>query len=82
MHVVLSEGLHEGEVIFMEEVQQLVDLVSRASRDEELRQELVRDAAAVSRREGFSPAVASVVRRLVPQLALGQQVDVSFPWWN
>ncbi len=66
----------------MEEIQQLVNFVSRASRDERLRQELVRDAAGVSRREGFSPAVATVVRRLVPQLALGQQADVSFPWWN
>jgi hypothetical protein len=57
------------------------DFVHRASRDEELRKELASDPDTVILREGFSPRVARIVLRLVPQLALDQSLEPSFNWW-
>lgn len=65
------------------DVQVVKDFVSRVSRDERLRQEVVRDAEGVSQREGFSPMVSAVVLRLVPHLSLAQKSPgVAFNWWN
>jgi hypothetical protein len=64
------------------EVQQIQDFVHRISTDEILREELARDSEKVMAREAFSPRVASVVMRLVPQLALEKaEPEPSFCWW-
>ena len=63
------------------EEQMIQDFVHRASRDEELRKELVSDPNAVITREGFSPRVARIIARLVPQLALDQSLEPSLSWW-
>ncbi len=57
------------------------DFVHRASRDEELREELASDPESVITREGFSPRVARIIARLVPQLALDQSLEPSLYWW-
>ena len=50
------------------EEQILLDFVERSTRDEDLRQSLVHNPDQVIDELGLSPLVASVVRRLVPQL--------------
>ena len=64
------------------EEQQIQDFVRRVSEDENLRKELASDPDGVIMREGFSPRVAKVVARLVPQLALDKPLGPSLPWWK
>ncbi len=54
----------------------------RVSRDEELRKELASDPESVIAREGFSPRVARIIARLVPQLALDQSLEPSLRYWQ
>ncbi len=64
------------------EEQMIQDFVHRVSRDEELRKELASDPNAVITREGFSPRVAHIIARLVPQLALDKPLEPSLYWWQ
>ena len=64
------------------EEQMIQDFVHRASRDEGLRKELASDPESVIAREGFSPRVARIVLRLVPQLALDQSLEPSLNFWH
>jgi hypothetical protein len=64
------------------EEQMIQDFVHRVSRDENLRKELASDPNTVIMREGFSPRVARIIARLVPQLALDQSLEPSFSWWR
>ncbi len=63
------------------EEQLIQDFVHRVSQDEELRKELASNPDAVIMREGFSPRVARVIARLVPQLALDKSLGTSPGWW-
>jgi hypothetical protein len=58
------------------------DFVHRASRNEELRKELASNPESVIAREGFSPRVARIIARLVPQLALDQSLEPSLRFWQ
>ena len=58
------------------------EFVHRVSRDEELRKELASDPNTVIMREGFSPRVARIIARLVPQLALDQSLEPSLGFWK
>jgi hypothetical protein len=64
------------------EEQLIQDFVHRVSRDEELRKELASDPESVIAREGFSPRVARIIARLVPQLALDQSLEPSLGFWR
>ncbi len=64
------------------EEQQIRDFVHRVSNDEKLQKELVSDPNSVIMREGFSPRVARIVTRLVPQLTMSQDLEPSLTWWN
>ncbi len=64
------------------EEQLIQDFVHRVSQDEELRKELASNPDAVIMREGFSPRVARVIARLVPQLALDKSLGLSPGWWS
>jgi hypothetical protein len=64
------------------EEQQIQDFVHRVSRDETLRKELAGDPDGVIMREGFSPRVARIISRLVPQLALDKPLGPSLPFWR
>ena len=63
------------------EEQMIQDFVHRVSRDEELRKELANDPENVIAREGFSPRIARLIARLVPQMALDKQLEPSLYWW-
>jgi hypothetical protein len=64
------------------EEQQIRDFVHRVSNDEKLQKELASDPNSVIMREGFSPRVARIVTRLVPQLSMDQDLEPSLTWWN
>ena len=64
------------------EEQQIQDFVHRVSRDETLRKEPAGDPDGVIMREGFSPRVARIISRLVPQLALDKPLGPSLPFWR
>jgi hypothetical protein len=64
------------------EEQQIRDFVHRVSNDEKLQKELASDPNSVIMREGFSPRVARIVARLVPQLSMDRELEPSFGWWN
>ncbi len=64
------------------EEQQIQDFVHRVSHDETLRKELATDPDTVIMREGFSPRVARIVARLVPHLAMEQELEPSLSWWR
>ncbi|MFL5691170.1 MAG: hypothetical protein ACJ795_05130 [Ktedonobacteraceae bacterium] len=64
------------------EEQQIRDFVHRVSNDEKLQKELASDPNSVIMREGFSPRVARIVARLVPQLSMDQELEPSFAWWS
>ena len=64
------------------EEQMIQDFVHRVMHDEELRKELASDPDSVIGREGFSPRVARIITRLVPQLALDKPLEPSFSWWR
>jgi len=63
------------------EEQQIQDFVHRVSHDESLRKELASKPDEVIMREGFSPLVARIVARLIPQLALDEPLGPSLPFW-
>ena len=54
------------------EEQQIQTFVHAVLQDEQLRKEFVIDPDAVIMREGFSPRLSSVIRKLVPCLAVDQ----------
>lgn len=54
------------------EEQQIQTFVHAVLRDEQLRKEFVSDPDAVIMREGFSPRLSSVIRKLAPCLAVNQ----------
>jgi hypothetical protein len=64
------------------EEQQIQNLVHRVSSDETLRQELARDPQAFVQREGFSPTMARVIMKLVPQLTLTDTPNDTERWWG
>ncbi len=51
------------------EEKQIQEFVRRVAQDGMLRNELATDPTAVIARENFSPRVAQIVARLIPQLA-------------
>ena len=63
------------------EEQQIRDFVHRVSNDERLQKELASDPNSVIMRESFSPRVARIVARLVPQLSMDQELEPSLNWW-
>jgi hypothetical protein len=65
----------------MEELQ-IQEFVHRILTDEELRKELASTPDSVIMREGFSPRVAQIITRLVPQLAMEKPLEVSLWWWR
>ena len=64
------------------EEQQIQNFVHRVSNDEILRKELASDPNTVIMREGFSPRVARIISRLVPHLAMSQELEPSLYWWR
>lgn len=62
------------------EEQQIQTFVHAVLQDEQLRKEFVADPDAVIVREGFSPRVASVIRKLVPSLEANQVVPDPCYW--
>ena len=64
------------------EEQQIRDFVHRVSNDEKLQKELASNPSSVIMRESFSPRVARIVARLIPQLTMGQDLEPSFSWWK
>jgi hypothetical protein len=64
------------------EEQQIRDFVHRVSNDEKLQKELASDPNSVIMRESFSPRVARILVRLVPQLTMDQELEPSFTWWR
>jgi hypothetical protein len=77
---VYSTRPEKGTFPRMEE-QQIQNFVHRVSNDETLRKELAIDPNTVIMREGFSPRVVRIVDRLVPHLAMNQQLGPPFSWW-
>jgi hypothetical protein len=65
----------------MEELQ-IQEFVHRVLTDEELRKELASTPDSVIMREGFSPRVAQIITRLVPQLAMEKPLEPSLFWWH
>ena len=65
----------------MEELQ-IQEFVHRVLTNEELRKELASTPDSVIMREGFSPRVAQIITRLVPQLAMEKQLEVSLAFWH
>jgi hypothetical protein len=66
---------------FMEE-QQIQDFVHCVSHDETLRKELASNPDGVIMREGFSPRVARILARLVPQLTLDKALEPTLNFWR
>jgi len=54
------------------EERQIRTFVHAVLQDEKLRHELVSDPDAVIMREGFSPRLSSVIRKLVPYMEVNQ----------
>ena len=64
------------------EEQQIQEFVHHVVADEAVRWELSCDPAGVIKRQGFSPRVAEIISRLVPQLAFEQAVHPKETWWR
>ena len=64
------------------EEQQIQDFVHRVSHDETLRKELASNPDGVIMRESFSPHVARIVARLVPQLTLDKALEPTLNFWR
>ena len=64
------------------EEQQIQDFVHHVSHDESLRKELASNPDEVIMREGFSPRVARILARLVPQLTLDKALEPSLNFWR
>lgn len=71
----------ENERSFVEE-KQIQDFVHRVCTDENLQQELAANPEGVLAREQFTPSVARVISRLVPQLTLGTSDKPDSYWWH
>src|SRR5215469_18931761 len=65
---------------FMEE-QQIQTFVHAVSQDEKLRKEFVSDPDTVIMREGFSPRLSRVIRKLVPYLEVDQMPSIESRVW-
>jgi len=63
------------------EEQQIQDFVHRVLSNETLRNELASNPDGVIIREGFSPRVARIITRLVPQLSLDKPLEPSLKFW-
>ncbi|HYU72763.1 MAG TPA: hypothetical protein VEL31_08780 [Ktedonobacteraceae bacterium] len=63
------------------EERQIQEFVHRISCDEALRKELISDPEQVIACEDFSPAVARVLMKLVPNLSLGAIEGLPPGWW-
>ena len=63
------------------EEQQIQDFVHRISTDEKFRKELASDPEGVIMREGSSPRVAQIVKRLVTQLPFDKLLEPPKRWW-
>ena len=64
------------------EEQQIQSFVHTVLQDEKLREELVSDPDAVIMREGFSPRLSNVIRKLVPYLEFNQKPSVLAGTWH
>lgn len=64
------------------EEQQIQEFVHRVASDENVRRELIRNPASVIKRQGFSPRVARIIARLVPQLTFEQPMQSNEKWWH
>jgi hypothetical protein len=76
-------GIYRRKEQSMEE-QQIKSFVHTVLQDEKLRKELVNDPDAVIMREGFSPRVSNVIRKLVPYLAIDKNPSdlVVLGYWH
>lgn len=63
------------------EEQQIQTFVHAVLQDEQLRKEFVSDPDAVIMREGFSPRLSSVIRKLVPYMEVGQMLPLTEGDW-
>ena len=63
------------------EEQQIQDFVHRVLSNETLRNELASNPDGAIIREGFSPRVARIITRLVPQLSLDKPLEPSLKFW-
>ncbi len=63
--------------------QQLLDLVKRATSDEQLRKELVENPGRVCQQEGLPSLAERVVMQMVPHLTLAERsLGVTTPTWT
>lgn len=72
----------EGEEGSSMEELQIQEFVHRVSTDENLRKELANSPDGVIMREGFSPRVVQIIRRLVPHLAMEKPLEASLNFWS
>jgi hypothetical protein len=73
-------SIYKEKRLSMEE-QQIQSFVYTVLQDEKLRRELACDPDAVIMREGFSPRLASVIRKLVPSLGIDQIPPLLEGFW-
>jgi hypothetical protein len=64
------------------EEQQIQEFVHRVVTDETMRGELARNPVGVMKRQSFSPRVAEIISRLLPQLAFEQPMMPDGKWWH
>jgi len=64
------------------EEQQILDFVRRACTDDQLRHELETRSERVLEEQGFSPAVLTVVKRLIPHLTFATVSPTHLGWWR
>ena len=64
------------------EEQQILAFIRRARMEEPLQKELTTDSERVLVEQGFSPAVAEVVRRVVPHLTVADEPPTHNNWWR
>lgn len=63
--------------------QQLLDLVKRATSDEQLRKELVENPSRVCQQEGLPSLAERVVTQMIPHLTLAERsLGVTAPSWT
>lgn len=62
-----------------EQIQEFMHLVTE---NEQIRRELLCDPARVIALQGFSPRVAWILARVVPQLAFEQPEQLGDQWWH
>jgi len=64
------------------EERQIQTFVHAVLQDEKLRNELMRDPDAVIVREGFSPRLSSVIRKLVPYMEIDTSSMSPMAFWG